>query len=217
MINYFPLYDCFFSYRSTIHDSCRFLESKVKYLEAGKQSPDWGQTESASPTLNSDGTQSSSIRISTDEQSVASYSTDNTRTRTTSSLCEHHQETETKPRVLVSSDHDKDSSIEKQAEAGFTITRKKRGLRKRKGRNEAVKEGSVGDSDNLGSSTVVPPSQKDATTPGPDHDPIRDDSPTKNKNLMEIFGSIAESEPALVFRHRMDGQVTAKILKFNTK
>ncbi|KAL8460407.1 hypothetical protein ACS0TY_032080 [Phlomoides rotata] len=178
--------------------SIGFLEAKIKYLEAGKQSPNhaWGQTGSPTPTLNSDGTESSSIRIlSTDEQSVASY----TRTRT-SSLSEHLQET--KPHVSVSSDHDKDSSV------GFRegmITRKKRGLRKRKGCDQAVKEGSVGDSDNLGSSNVV-------VSPTPDRDQIRD-PPTKDNNLMEIFESIAVSEPALVFRHRMDGQKRGRYKK----
>lgn len=74
----------------------------------------------------------------------------------------------------------------------------------------------MGDSDNLGSSNIVSPSQKDANNPGPVCDQIQD-SPMKNDNLMEIFESIAESEPALVFRHRLDGQVTADILKFNSK
>lgn len=160
--------------------------------------------------MNSNGTESSNT--------VASYCTENTRTRT-SSLSEQHHHQETNPHVSVSSEHDKDSSLQKQAEAGIregAITRKKRGLRKRKGCNKEVKEGSVGDSDNLGSSNIVSPSQKDANNPGPVCDQIQD-SPMKNDNLMEIFESIAESEPALVFRHRLDGQVTADILKFNSK
>lgn len=205
----------------------RFLESKIKYLEAEKQNSNQAdyassQTESPLPALNSDGTETSSKKISKDEQSAGSY-TKEPRTRT-SWLCEHnHQEmeTDTKPHVTVSAEHDKDLSIVKLAEAGHAkgvITRKRRGQRKRKDHNRAVKEGSVGESDNLGSSTVVSTTQKEESTS--DYDQTIRDSGMKNhnggsyivkrNNLMEIFQSIARSEQAAVFRHRLDSQVRAQ-------
>lgn len=129
-------------------------------------------------------------------------------------------ETDTKPDVSVSSEQDKDLSIEKVAGAGYgqgVTIRKRRGQRKRKDCNRAVKEGSVGESDNLGSSNVASTTQKEASTTdcvktirasgmnnhnGGSHT-------AKRHNLMEIFQSVARSEPAAVFRHRMDSQVRA--------
>ncbi|KAI3456283.1 hypothetical protein Pfo_012946 [Paulownia fortunei] len=206
------------------------LESKIKYLEAEKQNSNQAvygasQTESPLPALSSDGTESSSKKISKDEHSAGSFTKD-TRTRT-NWLCErHHQEmeTDTRPDASVSSDHDKDLSIEKLAEGGYgqgVTIRKRRGQRKRKDCTRAVKEGSVDESDNLGSSYVVSTTQKDASTSNCDQ--IIRDSGMNNHNggaytvkrhvLMEIFQSIARTEPAVVFRHRMDSQKRARYRK----
>ncbi|KAK6124329.1 hypothetical protein DH2020_041899 [Rehmannia glutinosa] len=202
------------------------LESKIKRLEAEKQNSnqaDYGQ--SPLPALSSDGTESSSKKIPKDEHSAGSFTKD-TRTRT-NWLCEcHHQEmeTDTKPDVSVSSEHDKDLSLEKLAEAGYdqgVTIRKRRGQRKRKDCNWAVKERSVSESDNLGSSNVVSTTQKEVPTT--DCDQITKDSGldnhngdscvVKTDNLMEIFQTVARTEPAVVFRHRRDSQKRARYRK----
>ncbi|KAL0398611.1 UNVERIFIED_CONTAM: hypothetical protein Sradi_2204400 [Sesamum radiatum] len=211
-------------------DSIGSLESKIKSLEAEKQSSnhaDYGssRTESPLPALNSDGTESSGKEVSKDEYSAGSFTKD-TRTGT-SWLCERHpqeMETDTKPDVSVSSDQDKELSIGKVVGAGYgqgVTIRKRRGQRKRKDCNRAVKEASVGESDNLGSSNIASTTQKEASTTDCAQT-IRDSGinnrnggshTVKRHNLMEIFQSVARSEPAAVFRHRMDSQKRARYRK----
>ncbi|KAL0442782.1 UNVERIFIED_CONTAM: hypothetical protein Slati_2000900 [Sesamum latifolium] len=211
-------------------DSIGSLESKIKSLEAEKQSSnhaDYGssQTESPLPALNSDGSESSGKEVSKDEYSAGSFTKD-TRTRT-SWFCERHpqeMETDTKPDVSVSSEQDKDLSIGKVVGAGYgqgVTIRKRRGQRKRKDCNRVVKEASVGESDNLGSSNIASTTQKEASTTDCAQT-IRDSGinnrnggphTVKRHNLMEIFQSVARSEPAAVFRHRMDSQKRARYRK----
>ncbi|KAL0363359.1 UNVERIFIED_CONTAM: hypothetical protein Scaly_1291100 [Sesamum calycinum] len=212
-------------------DSIGSLESKIKSLEAEKQSSnhaDYGSSQTESPlppALNSDGTESSGKEVSKDEYSAGSFTKD-TRTRT-SWLCERHpqeMETDTKPDVSVSSEQDKDLSIGKVVGAGYgqgVTIRKRRGQRKRKDSNRAVKEASVGESDNLGSSNIASTTQKEASTSDCART-IRDSGinnrnggshTVKRHNLMEIFQSVARSEPAAVFRHRMDSQKRARYRK----
>ncbi|PIN19752.1 hypothetical protein CDL12_07576 [Handroanthus impetiginosus] len=213
-------------------DSIGSLESKIKSLEAEKQNSnpaDYGSSQTESPLLvfNSEGTGSSTKELSKDENSAGSFTKD-TRTRT-SWLCEQHDremERDARPdiSVSVSSEQDKDISIEKLTEAGYgqgVTIRKRRGQRKRKDCNRTVKEGSVGESDNLGSSNVVSTPQKEASTNDSDQI-IRDSSmndhnegshSVKRNNLMELFQSVARSESASVFRHRMDSQKRARYRK----
>lgn len=188
--------------------STGFLESKIKYLEAEKQNPNqadyaWSQTESPLATLNSDGTEHSFQNISKDERSAGSYTKD-PRTRT-SLPCKCHDlemEIDTKLSLSVSSEHDKDLGIAKLANAGEeVIARKRRGQRKRKNCKQAITEGSVGESDKLGSSNAGSTSREEAMK---DHN--ASSCTVKINNLMEIFHCIAQSEPALVFKHRMDSQ-----------
>lgn len=201
----------------------RSLESKIKFLEVEKQHSnqvDYGlsETESPLPALDSEATVSVSRQTSNDENSVGSF-TKETSTRT-SWLCDHqHQavETDTKRSTSACSEQDKSLSIEKFSEVGYgrgVIIRKKRGQRKRKDCNRVVKERSVGESDNLGSSNVVSTAQKETSTndyeivriPGANNH-YRGSYPMRSNSLIEIFKSVAESEPAAVFRHRMDSQV----------
>ncbi|KAL2475382.1 bromodomain 4 [Abeliophyllum distichum] len=209
-------------------DSIESLESKIKTLEAEKQhSNQDGSGQSESPLINSDGTESFGKEKSKDEHSAGSFTKD-TRTRT-SWLYEHPHpaivlaaEIDVKPNVSFSSELDKDLSIKKLTETvqGVTI-RKRRGQRKRKDCNRDAKEGSVGENDNLGSSNVVFTTWKDTSTSdchwftresskvnhnGDSYTSSRDD-------LMEIFDSVALSEPAMVFRHRMDSQKRARYRK----
>ncbi|KAL0353105.1 UNVERIFIED_CONTAM: Katanin p80 WD40 repeat-containing subunit B1 [Sesamum angustifolium] len=214
-----------------LHAEERSLESKIKSLEAEKQSSnhaDYGSSQTESPlppALNSDGTESSGKEVSKDEYSAGSFTKD-TRTRT-SWLCERHpqeMETDTKPDVSVSSEQDKDLSIGKVVGAGYgqgVTIRKRRGQRKRKDSNRAGKEASVGESDNLGSSNIASTTQKEASTSDCART-IRESGinnrnggshTVKRHNLMEIFQSVARSEPAAVFRHRMDSQKRARYRK----
>ncbi|KAL6538647.1 hypothetical protein OROGR_012635 [Orobanche gracilis] len=84
--------------------------------------------------------------------------------------------------------------VESNSGNGGVVTRKRRGQRIRKAHsNRSVKETSVGGSDNL-----KEPSSNDC---GP---LVRKD------RLLGIFECVAESEPAAVFRHRMDSQKRAR-------
>ncbi|KAL3851306.1 hypothetical protein ACJIZ3_013188 [Penstemon smallii] len=199
-------------------DSIGSLESKIKSLEADVTS----HTASPLPP-NSDGTNSISKETSKGEQSAGSF-TEDMRTRKSWLYERHYQapDTETKPDLSVSSQQDKDHlRVEELPKAGYrqgVTMKKRRGHRKRKDCNIAVKEGSVGDNDNLGSSNVV---SKDTSTNGCSHTikdsgvNNRDGGPflVRRDNLMEIFKSITQTEPAGVFKHRMDSQKRARYRK----
>ncbi|XP_073146650.1 uncharacterized protein [Henckelia pumila] len=195
-------------------DSIGSLESKIKSLKAEKQhcnQPEYSssQTESALRSLNSNGTESTGKEASKDGFSAGSFTRD----------------TRTNPDTSVSSKQDRDVLFNKITKTsygqGITV-RKRRGQRKRKDCSQAAKETSIGESENLGSSDIVSTSQKEA--------PINDnggiikesskiDSPSKasnsamEENLIEIFDSIAQTDPASVFRHRMDSQKRARYRK----
>ncbi|KAI3466664.1 hypothetical protein Pfo_023327 [Paulownia fortunei] len=208
-------------------DSIGSLESKIKSLEGEKQhssQADYGSSEIESPlpALDSDGTESFSRETTNDENSAGSFTKDASTRR--SWLCEHQHQavgTDTKPSTSVSSEQDRDLGIKKLTEGGYgrgVIIRKRRGLRKRKDCNRPIKERSVGESDNIGSTNVISTAQNE---PSPnDCGQIIRDSGTNNHyggsctmsrdSLIEIFKSVAESEPAAVFRHRMDSQKRAR-------
>lgn len=195
--------------------------SKIKVLEAQSQHLNQAdvrsQSQSPLPPLHSNSTESFGKDASKDEQSAGSFTEDS---RAKKSWCKPNfvaDETKIKIETVVSSERDKDLSMKELPEAGYELAvtvRKKRGQRKRKNCTLAVAEGSVGESDNLGSSTVAS-TLKDRLTndsaPG-----IRDSSSNKpngnscvNKrdSVMEIFESVLETELAGVFKHRMDSQV----------
>ncbi|XP_057797477.1 uncharacterized protein LOC131013427 isoform X2 [Salvia miltiorrhiza] len=197
------------------------LESKIKSLEGKKQRSkqgDYGlsETESPLPALDSEATESISRQTSNGENSVGSF-TKETSTRA-SWLCDRQPqavetETETKPSTSACSEQGKDSSIEKFPEVGYehgVIIRKKRGQRKRKDCSRAVKERSVGESDNLGSSNSVSTANKETSTNECKRTRIPGSNATRRESLIEIFESVAQSEPAAVFRHRMDSQKRAR-------
>lgn len=198
------------------------LESKIKSLEGEKQHAKQADyAESPLPALDSEATESISRQTSNGENSVGSI-TKGTSTRA-SWLCDHeHQalETDTKPSTSACSEQGKDLSIEKFPEVGYghgVVVRKKRGQRKRKDCSGAVNERSVCESDNLGSSNVVSTAKKETST----HECVRKrisgtsthhggSNASRRESLIEIFESVAESEPAAVFRHRMDSQKRAR-------
>lgn len=163
----------------------RSLESKIKYLEVEKQHCNQVDCESRLPALDSEATESISKQTSNDANSVGSFTKKGGTT---------HRAVKTDAKPI-----DK----EKFPEMGYgccVIMRKKRSQRKRK---EVIKERSVGESDNLGSVSTAP---KETST---NHNEITRISGTINQRdwLIEIFKSVAESEPAAVFKHRMDSQV----------
>ncbi|XP_022863069.1 uncharacterized protein LOC111383217 [Olea europaea var. sylvestris] len=207
-------------------DSIGSLESKIKTLEAEKQhsnQADYGSGQSESPLLNSDSIESFGKETSKDEHSAGSFTKD-TWTRASWLYERPHPgtvlavETDMKPNVSFSSEQDKDLSI--QTGQGVTI-RKRRGQRKRKDCNRDAKEGSVAESDNLGSSNLVVTTWKDAstsdchwiTTESSKVNHNGDSYTSRRNDLMEIFDSVALSELAMVFRHRMDSQKRARYRK----
>lgn len=130
------------------------------------------------------------------------------------------EEIETKPEVPMSSEPKKVSSIWKLTETlgvgqGGNV-RRRRGKRKRKDCSKDVKEGSVGESEILGSVDILlatcckenstSSSGQIARCFGTD-DQCRGPSKDGLANLMAIFDSIAENKCASVFRRRLDSQV----------
>ncbi|KAL9159573.1 hypothetical protein ABFS82_08G143100 [Erythranthe guttata] len=208
-------------------DSIGSLESKIKSLEGEKQHSnqvDYGssETESPLPALDSEATESFVRETSNDQNSAGSFTKD-TSTRG-NWLCEPQNIQTVGPTTSVS---DKDSSIKNLGDANYghgVIMKKRRGQRKRKdcnnnynNSNRAIIERSVCESDNnLGSSSnVVSTPQKETSTNdncGPIVRESYKDSCTikREDSLIEIFKSVAQSEPAAVFRHRMDSQKRAR-------
>ncbi|KAL8506976.1 hypothetical protein ACS0TY_017748 [Phlomoides rotata] len=184
------------------------LESKIKYLEVEKQhsnQADYGlsETESRLPALDSEATESISRQTSNDANSVGSF----TKKTGTSHRA---VEADTKPSSSACFEQDKETFPE-MGYGHWVVFRKKRSQRKRK---ECFKERSVGESDNLGSSNIVSTAPKETST---NDNEITRTSGTINHSyamrkdsLIEIFKSVAESEPASVFKHRMDSQKRAR-------
>lgn len=168
------------------------------------------ETESPLPALDSEATESISRQTSNGENSIGSF-TKETTTRINWSFDRQHQpvETEAKPTTSASSEQGKEKFPEVGYEHGVII-RKKRGQRKRKDCGRAVKERSVGESDNLGSSNAVSTVKRE-TAEDQCEERTRI-SCNRRESLIEIFESVAASEPAMVFRHRMDSQVTILLL-----
>ncbi|KAH6763957.1 hypothetical protein C2S51_015206 [Perilla frutescens var. frutescens] len=203
------------------------LESKIKSMEGEKphsKQGDYGlsETESPLPALDSEATESISRQTSNGENSVGSF-TKETSTRA-SWLCDRqHQavETDTMPSTSACSEQGKSPGTEKFSEVGYengVINRKKRSQRKRKDCSRAVIERSVGESDNLGSSNVVSTTKKEEASTN-ECERVRisatnyhygGSNAIRKQSLIEIFESVAKSEPAAVFRHRMDSQKRAR-------
>ncbi|VFQ88559.1 unnamed protein product [Cuscuta campestris] len=101
---------------------------------------------------------------------------------------------------------------ETNKDGGGTTVRKRRAQRKRKDILWDSKEGSIGESGNLCSASAVSFSHSKEASDGCDDDETRRgvSGCTKNAGLMDIFNSIAQREPALVFRHRLDSQKRAR-------
>ncbi|XP_073272335.1 uncharacterized protein [Primulina huaijiensis] len=195
-------------------DSIGSLESKIKSLKAEKQhcnQPECSssQTESALRSLNSNGTESTGKEASKDGFSAGSFTRD----------------ARTNPDASVSSKQDRDVLFSKITKASYgqgVTVRKRRGQRKRKDCSQAGKETSIGESEILGSSDIASTSQKEVPINdigGIIEDSNKTDTPCKDsysameENLMEIFQSIAQTDPASVFRHRMDSQKRARYRK----
>ncbi|KAG6420620.1 hypothetical protein SASPL_117155 [Salvia splendens] len=195
------------------------LELKIKSLEGKKQQSKQGEsgsseTESPPPVLDSEATESISRQTSNGENSVGSFTKE---TSTMGSwLCDHQlqaEETETKPSTSACSELGKYPSIDDLPEVGYehgVIVRKKRGKRKRKDCSQVAKERSVDDNDNLGSSNAVSTANKETSTNECKRMRISSSKTTGRESLIEIFESIARSESAAVFRHRMDSQKRAR-------
>ncbi|CAH9081371.1 unnamed protein product [Cuscuta epithymum] len=105
------------------------------------------------------------------------------------------------------------TETESNSKNGGGMIRKRRGKRKRKDVVWDSKEGSIGESGNMCSTSGVSFSHsKEAFNDGCGDDETRRgvSGRTKNGGLMDIFNSIAQREPALVFMHRLDSQAHNK-------
>lgn len=178
-------------------------------------------TESPAPVLRSDGNESCVKETSKDGLSAGSFTQD---TRTSWSLDRQVPAlvssggTDIKQENSESFEQEKGlttGSLAENAKRGGTI-RKRRGKRKRKDCSAEAKEGSICESENLGSNNVVSNSlSKETSTSNCDQTAkfCSRDGDKKgscqmvNDSLIGIFNSIAEHKVAFVFRHRLDSQV----------
>lgn len=211
-------------------DSIGSLESKLESLKAEKINPnqidyDSSRTESPIPLPKTERIEIIGKETSKDGLSAGSFTQD-IRTNWLSDFqipaLESAQEMQRKPEVLGPCDLEKVLGMDKLAETsneqGGTF-RKRRGKRKRKDCNWDAKEGSIGESDNLGSTNFV--SCNETSTSGcgqtvrsssvdfQDEDSCREGS----DDLVGIFNSIAENGNASVFRRRLDSQKRARYRK----
>lgn len=215
-------------------DSIGSLESKLESLKAEKGiacdlDNDSSQTESPIPFQKSMEVESSRKETSKDGLSAGSFTQD-TRTNW-SPKCQipaavSSEDMEAKPEISESSKQEKISSSEKLGETSSGRggrVRGRRGKRKRKDCTRDVKEGSVGESDFLGSTDVASASQCKEISMG-DHGQVVVSSGIDDCNkgcssreeiddLMGIFYSIMENENAPVFRGRHDSQRRARYKK----
>lgn len=214
-------------------DSIGSLESKIEILKAEKRhfsKADCGSngTESPAPLLRSDGNESFGKETSKDGLSASSFTQD-----TSISWSLYPQipvlvscaGTDIKQEVSASLEEQKDLHTNKLVETGNReggTLRKRRGMRKRKDCNIEAKEGSIGESDNHGSTNVVSSSHcKETSTSDCDRTirlPSRDGNTRgacqmRSDCLIGIFNSIAEYKVAFVFRHRLDSQKRARYKK----
>lgn len=130
------------------------------------------------------------------------------------------EDMETNPETLRPYEREKVSGIEKLTETlyggrGGSLT-KRRGKRKRKFCSRDVKEGSIGETDFLGSNDVLTALRfmgkatsnrgEVAGSSGAD-DYNRNLSKDGIDDLMEIYNSLLQNKSASVFRRRLDSQV----------
>ncbi|KAA8515316.1 hypothetical protein F0562_018454 [Nyssa sinensis] len=215
-------------------DSIGSLESKLESLKAEKgdySRVDYSssQTESPVPLLKLEQVESSAKESSKDGLSAGSFTQD---TRTNWSPDCHipaiasAAEMETKLEVSVSFEQEKLFSIRKHAQTSNEqrgTLRKRRGKRKRKDCNREPKEGSIGGSENLGSTNVGTTSQYKENSTSECAQTIRSSSVNDynkgssrggNDDLMKLLNSLEENgNAALVFRHRLDSQKRARYKK----
>ncbi|GKV18614.1 hypothetical protein SLEP1_g28971 [Rubroshorea leprosula] len=214
-------------------DSIGSLESKLESLKAEKRDDcpvdcDSSQRESQLRSLKSDGIESSSKDTSKDGLSAGSF----TQEAQTKWLPESQlpaavpaEEMDVKLEVSESSEREK-VSIEKPTETvcgvQFLGTRKRRGKRKRKDCSRDVKEGSVGESEFLGSADIASASRCKETSTSNSVQIARssgvdDQTGCSNKevndDLMAVFSSVAENEYACVFRRPLDSQKRGRYKK----
>ncbi|XP_059623175.1 uncharacterized protein LOC132266329 isoform X2 [Cornus florida] len=208
------------------------LESKLGSLKSEKgyySRVDCGfsQTEFPAPSLKSAGAESFGKETSKDGLSAGSFTQD---TRNWSSeypfpATASAAEMDATPDASEPMEQEKLSSVDKlvqisnEQEGTF---RKRRGKRKRKDCNRESKEGSIGDSENLGSTNVLIDSQCKENSISDCGQTVRSSgvndhnkgsSGVGNVDLMLIFDSIAKNEYALVFRRRLDSQKRARYKK----
>ncbi|KAL3519669.1 hypothetical protein ACH5RR_017818 [Cinchona calisaya] len=208
-------------------DSIGSLESKIEILKADERhsnKADCGSnsTESPAPVSRSCGNKSFGKDTSKDGLSASSFTQD---TRTNWSLDRQIPAlissawTDTKQEVSVSLEEEKGLNTNKLVETGNReggTLRKRRGKRKRKDCSGEAKEGSICESDNLGSANIVSNSHCKETSTSECDQTIRlpsIDGHTKGDGLIGIFNSIAEYKVAYVFRHRLDSQKRARYKK----
>nr|GMD02987.1 bromodomain-containing protein 8-like isoform X4 [Ipomoea batatas] len=199
------------------------LKSKIEILKAERERS--GQAESPVPLVKSEAVELFQKEGSKDGLSAGSF-TQNIRTD------ESHEcqipaltsatETDSKMEGSESCEREKVPSISKLAcnKHGGTV-KKRRGNRKRKDRVWDSKEGSIGESENVCSTSAASISPSKEASVG--YDQTRRPSSVdnhkgslcsvKNNGLMDVFNNIAQREPALVFRHRLDSQKRARYKK----
>ncbi|KAJ8761363.1 hypothetical protein K2173_001493 [Erythroxylum novogranatense] len=212
-------------------DSIGSLESKLEILKAERADEfhvfDSCQTES--PFQRSHGNESSSKETSKDGLSAGSF-TEETRTnwpkecRALASFSA--EDIKLKPEVVSELPvQDKFVDIGKLAEVwvikGVSI-RRRRGKRKRKDCRKDVKEGSVGETEFLGSADVLSATHCKDTSTSSSHqvarcstmnDQCRGYIEGETVDLLKIFESIAENKCASVFRRRLDSQKRGRYKK----
>ncbi|CAK7350672.1 unnamed protein product [Dovyalis caffra] len=208
------------------------LESKLEILKAERRedchvSYDSSQTESPVPFQRC-GVESSSRETSKDGLSAGSFTQDTITNwapecRIPTSV--PAAEVEIKPEVLMSPEEKKGLSIWKLSDSIFagqiSGLKRRRGKRKRKDCNKDVKEGSVGESEFLGSAEVLSATRcKDNSTSTSGQiarcSSIGDRSKGSSKDVVDvrvIFDSIAENKCASVFCRRLDSQKRGRYKK----
>lgn len=205
-------------YLSPFFNFFRSLELKLESLKAGKGiyiqvDYDSSQTESPVHLPKTEVTESSVKETSKDGLSAGSFTLDSCTNWSTGNQIPVavSPETGTKPEVSENCEPNKVLSIKNLSETcivqGGTM-RKRRGKRKRKDCSREVKEGSIGESDNLGSANAITASLSKETSTGECGQTVRSSSIDGHTNdLIGIFNSVAENKHALCFRRRLDSQV----------
>ncbi|GAV59256.1 Bromodomain domain-containing protein [Cephalotus follicularis] len=212
-------------------DSIGSLETKLENLKAEKGADchvenDYSQTESPVPHQIYEVVEFSSKETSKDGLSAGSF-TQETQTNW-SPDCQNtatvaSEDRESKPENLQSSNEEKVLIIEKHIEyiGQVASLKKRRGKRKRKDCSKDVKEGSVGESDFLGSVDLNASRCKGNSTSDSDQIAISsgvDDQcryPIKDNihDLMRVFDSIVRNDCASVFHCRHDSQKRGRYKK----